>query len=80
LINSTSAPDLAGPGLAPNTSKPGNTITRSTEPSLYTEKVRRVKQLESELKMVKGQVAGALSKAKRAADRKAFAAGNLKSE
>jgi hypothetical protein len=53
---------------------PGNAkvTTRTIDPPLYTEKVCRVKELEDELKMVKGQVIVSLSKAKRADKREDF--------
>jgi hypothetical protein len=56
----------------PSASKNIDTTTRPNVSSLYTESVRRVKELEGEIKIVKGQVNVALSKAKRAAERENF--------
>ena len=55
-----------------DTSKAATTISHPPHSSIYTDKVRRVKELEGELRVLKGQVAIALSKAKRAAEREDF--------
>ncbi len=55
-----------------DTSKAATTISHPPHSSIYTDKIRCVKELEGELRVLKGQVAIALSKAKRAAEREDF--------
>ena len=55
-----------------DTSKAATTISHPPHSSIYTDKVRRVKELEGELRVLKGQVAIALLKVRRAAEHEDF--------
>ncbi|KAM0904346.1 hypothetical protein ACQ4PT_018060 [Festuca glaucescens] len=73
--NPTSSSDPSGQDKMTkesNTPKNSNVITRTIDPPLYTEKVRRIKELGDKIKKVKGQVIVSLSKAKWAAEREDF--------